>query len=99
MKKIVRAKLRKNRIIALFIGTAAVFFCIILITQILDVKAKNRELSARSERLDRQIEEQLQRREELEDDEQYVKTKEYIEERAKAIGYVYPDEIIFKQED
>ena len=75
------------------------FFCIVLITQILDVKAKNRELAARSQRLDSQIEEQMHRQEELEDDEKYVNTKEYIEERAKAIGYVYPDEIIFKQED
>ena len=99
MKARVRAKLRKNRIIAFFVGIVAVFFCIILVTQILEVRSKNQELSVRSERLDQQIEEQKHRQAELDDDEEYVKTREYIEEKAKAIGYVYPDEIIFKQED
>ena len=99
MRSVVKAKLRKNRIIAFFVGMAAVFSCIILLTQIMDTKAKNQDLAARSKRLDMQIEEQHNRQEELRDNEEYIRTKEYIEERAKAIGYVYPDEIIFKQED
>ena len=99
MKAKVRAKLRKNRIIALFVGVIAVFFCIVLITQIKDVRARNRELEVRQERLEQQIKEQDRRQDELEDEEKYVKTREYIEEKAKALGYVYPDEIIFKQED
>lgn len=99
MKSRIKAKLRKNRIIAFFVCVIAVFFCIVLVTQILDVREQNQDLKMRSERLDQQIEEQKMRQEELDDDEEYVKTREYIEEKAKAIGYVYPDEIIFKQED
>jgi len=99
MRAKVRARLLKNRIIAFFVGIVAVFFCIVLITQIINVRNQNKELEARSERLKEQVQVQLERKEELDDDEEYVKTREYIEEKAKAIGYVYPDEIIFKQED
>ena len=99
MRARIRRRLRRNRIIAFFVGIVAVFFCIVLITQILEVRGRNQELSVRLERLDQQIEEQNHRQEELDDDEKYVKTREYIEEKAKSIGYVYPDEIIFKQED
>ena len=94
-----RARLRRNRIIALLIGIAVIFVCIMLITQILSVRRKNQELEARRDRLNERIAEQEARQTELDDDEAYVKTKEYIEERAKSIGYVYPDEIIFKKED
>ena len=75
------------------------FFCVILVTQILDVKARNEELEVRKERLRQQIEEQERYKAELDDEEKYVKTRAYIEEKAKSIGYVYPDEIIFKQEE
>ena len=99
MKSRLKAKLRKNRIIAFFVGIVAVFFCIILITQIADVRSRNEELEVRKDRLQQQIAEQERRQAELEDEEKYVRTREYIEEKAKALGYVYPDEIIFKQED
>ena len=94
-----KARLKRNRIIALLVGIAVVFVCIMLITQILSVHRKNQELEARSNRLDIQIAEQEARQKELDDDEAYVKTDEYIEENAKSIGYVYPDEIIFRKED
>ena len=99
MKTGFRARLKRNRIIALLVGIAVIFVCIMLITQILSVRRKNQELEARRDRLNERIAEQEARQTELDDDEAYVKTKEYIEERAKSIGYVYPDEIIFKKED
>ena len=99
MGSAIRTRLKRNRIIALLVGVAVVFVCIILITQILSVRRKNQELAARKERLEAQIAEQEARQAELDDDEAYVKTKEYIEEKAKSIGYVYPDEIIFRKEE
>ena len=36
---------------------------------------------------------------ELKEKEDYVKTDEYIEEMARKMGLVYPDEVIFKPED
>ena len=99
MRSKVRAKLRKNRIIALIIGIVVVVFCAIMLIQIFSLRAQNRDMEARKQRLAEQLREQEARQAELDDDESYVKTREYIEEKAKSIGYVYPDEIIFKRED
>lgn len=99
MKSRVRRKLRKNRIVAFMVGIAVIFICIIMVTQILSLRRKNAELEARKARLEEQIQAQMHRQAELDDDEAYVRTQDYIEEKAKSIGYVYPDEIIFKRED
>lgn len=45
------------------------------------------------------LEKENERTAELEDKAKYVKTKAYIEETAKKLGLVYPDEIIFKPKD
>lgn len=95
----VRRKLRKNRILAVFIGIAVVIFCVISLTQIFRVRSRNEDMEKRRDRLREQLSSEEQRQAELDDEENYVKTREYIEEKAKSIGYVYPDEIIFKRED
>jgi cell division protein FtsB len=41
----------------------------------------------------------LQISENLKDKEQYVHTDEYLEEMARKLGLLYPDEVIFKPED
>jgi len=95
----VRARIRRNWIIAIFVGVAVVFFCVLMLSQIMSSINNNKEKEARKARLEEQIELEEQRRSELDDEEAYIKTREYIEEKAKSIGYVYPDEIIFKRED
>ena len=95
----VRARIKRNWIIAFFVGTAVVFFCGLMLSQIIGSINNNAEKEARKARLEEQIELEEQRRSELDDEEAYIKTREYIEEKAKSIGYVYPDEIIFKRED
>ena len=37
--------------------------------------------------------------EELEERRVYVQTKKYVEEIAKKIGFVYPDEIVYKPQN
>ena len=39
------------------------------------------------------------RLEALEEEKVYIQTQKYIEEKAKSIGYVYPDEIILTPEE
>lgn len=80
--------------IAVFIvaGTA-------LIVDIFGMRAKNNELKARKERLEEILSEEELRKELLENEAAYIQTWKYIEEKAKAIGYVYPDEIIFRKEE
>lgn len=94
-----RAQLKRNRMIAVIVGIAVICLGSIMAIRILSLHAQNQELEARKARLDEQILAQEQRQEELDDDEEYVRTTDYIEEKAKSIGYVYPDEIIFKRED
>lgn len=94
-----KAKLRKNWIIAVIIGAAVLLFCILMAGQIINSRNNNKDQEARKARLDEQIAMQEERRAELDDEEAYIKTREYIEEKAKSIGYVFPDEIIFKRED
>lgn len=45
-----------------------------------------------------QLDAENHRTAELEDQRIYVKTKKYIEEKARELGLVYPDEIIFVPE-
>lgn len=95
----IKKKIRKNRITAVIVAVAFVLICVVLISQINETRKENAELQGRNERLEQQITEQMNRQEELEAEEIYVGTEEYIEEKAKTIGYVYPDEIVFKRED
>ena len=80
----------------------ALVVCVFLIwaaSQYISLRKRNKELEARKAELEELIEEELARAAELEDEEEYIKTIEYIEERARAIGYIYPDEIIFRKDD
>ncbi len=73
--------------------------CVIFSMEIIQLRAKNAELEARKTRLEELLADENLRKEMLENEEVYIQTKKYIEEKAKAIGYVYPDEIIFRKEE
>lgn len=65
-----------------------------------NLKEKEQTYLMREEKLTRQIEEQKERTEELDQKKVYVKTKQYIEEVAREkLGLVDPDEIILKEND
>ncbi len=91
----------KNRRVVLAILIAIVFVggCGLLGMEIFQLHAKNLELEARKSRLEHLLDDENVRKELLENEEIYIQTKKYIEEKAKAIGYVYPDEIIFRKEE
>ena len=89
----------KRKLLIVLVVCAAIAACVLLITQIVKREQANAELRLRKERLEALIAEQETRREELEEEADYVKTEKYIEEKAKSIGYVYPDEIIFREND
>ena len=91
----------KNRRVVLAILIAVVFVagCSLLGMEIFQLHAKNAELELRKSRLEQLLEDENLRKELLEDEQVYIQTKKYIEEKAKAIGYVYPDEIIFRKDE
>ncbi len=75
-----------------------VFVCVfmVMINHLKDTeRRKDSELIARQQ----QYEEESRRTEALEEQRVYVQTKKYVEEEAKKIGFVYPDEIILKPEN
>lgn len=90
---------QKRKILLIIGGAIFLLFCVLFTVQIVRTGRKNAELESRKERLEQLIAEEEQRRLDLEDEEVYVKTRKYIEEKAKSIGYVYPDEIIFREDD
>ena len=54
----------------------------------------------RAEELERQIDEEEMRTEEIEEMRRYMQTDRYVEEVARdKLGLVYPDEVIFKPEE
>lgn len=56
--------------------------------------------TARQEELQKQIDQEEERSEEIGEYRKYTQTKKYAEEVAKdKLGLVYEDEILFKQED
>ena len=90
---------KKNKLFYILMTVAAVLLCVICVTEIVTYHHKNVELEKRKERLETLLSDEDLRQQALEDEEVYVKTKEFIEEKARSIGYVYPDEIIFKKGD
>ncbi len=61
---------------------------------------KEKEYQAKEDSLQKQIEEENQRSEEIAEFETYTQTRKYIEDVARdKLGLVYPGEIIFKDED
>lgn len=83
---------------ALIIGVVAVV-SIVLVVNINSSRKTLETLLEDKAKLEEKYNAQLKLSEELEEKEVYVKTNAYIEEQARKIGLVYPDEVIFKPED
>ena len=90
-------KKRHNRL-----GMMLVTLCILMMTVVvgissIELKAKQKKYAAEEQALDRQIEEEIARTEELEEYEKYTRTDAFVEETAKdKLGLVYDGEIIFR---
>ena len=58
-----------------------------------------KKLKEQESKLAQQYQQEMQISETLKDKEQYVHADEYLEEMARKLGLLYPDEVIFKPED
>ncbi len=94
-----RRKRASNRLNAIAVIGVMIFFIAIVSVQIISLekvnKEKTRELNVRQE----ELKQEEDRTQELEQLRVYVQSKQYVEEEAKKMGYVYPNQIIFKPED
>lgn len=96
-EKRVKKNRRHTRIGLLSIAGFVCVFLIIFLIANNNLKSKSAENQAKIEELQESIEEQKKRSEDLDEQKEYKKTKEYIEKIAKEkLGLVYPNEIIFK---
>ena len=59
-------------------------------------RKKLAELNEQKQKLQAEYDRQLKLAEELEKKKVYVKTNAYIEEQARKLGLIYPNEVIFK---
>ncbi|MCR5629757.1 septum formation initiator family protein [Eubacterium sp.] len=95
-----KKKRRSTSLYGLFLISAMAL--LIVVTLGINIRKSQKtlnELESKEAKLIEQKEEQLELREELEKRAVYVKTKAYVEEMAKKLGLVYPDEVIFKPEE
>ena len=95
-----RKKKRTNRRDIRVIFIAVVVMCIIIGFRSAKLLKESRELSKKQEALAVRIENEEQRRADLEELEKYMQTKKYMEEVAKSkLGLVYPNEILIQPEN
>ena len=96
MESIMTRKRRKGK---LGISLIVMFFAVIMWGQIKESKSELRELKRQEEKLQTEMEAVQKEAKELEERRVYVQTKKYVEEIAKQIGFVYPDEIVYKPQN
>ncbi len=94
MKK--RRKKSSNKLGIVGITLVVVVLGVVLWKQIDESQAKIARLEIQETELKDKEAEQKQRSLDLEERRVYVQTKKYVEEVAKQLGLVYPDEIVFK---
>lgn len=97
MKRTAAKRMKQsNKLGMLSVSIIVMGICGVLLYQMQDLKEKDKELAKTESELKEQLEEERERSEYLEERRIYVQTKKYVEEVAKKLGYVYPDEIILK---
>jgi len=88
-----------NRIMIMLIISVVAVFSTVLIINIIGARETLKELQREEVRLNAELKEQEDLAAKLEEKAVYVKTNAYIEEQARKMGLVYPDEVIFRPED
>lgn len=74
-------------------------FCIVMGAQMVKKYSTLKELQEQENKLEKQYQQELQLSEDLKEQEAYVKTDDYVEEMARKLGLLYPNEVIFKPEE
>lgn len=93
-----RLKKKKNRAGRMSITCIVLVLLAVMSIQILRLYEKDQAYIAREEELTEQMEEELLRQDELSDYEEYIGSRDYVEDTAKSkLGLVYDNEIIFKE--
>ena len=90
---------RKSRTITFLIVLAVVFVCVTSIVRATSLHAKSKQLAETEKSMELRVEQAKQEQTELDAQEKYMQTNEYIEDVAKdKLGLVHPDELVIKPE-
>ena len=96
----VATRKKKSNKLGIFVTVVASLAIIVAISfQNNKLEKKLEKLKLEEENYQEILDKEQDRTAYLEERAKYVKTKAYIEETAKKLGLVYPDEIIFKPKD
>lgn len=91
---------KQNRLSRLAIGLVAASLVAVLGYQTLQMQRKNDNYSQRLASIERQLEQEKSRAEELKERQAYVQTSQFIEQEAKdKLGMINPNEILLKPEE
>ena len=93
-----RRRIHSKRMI-IAISSVVMAFCIVMGAQMIKKYNTLKDLQEQERRLQTQYKKELQLSEELKDKEENVKTDDYVEEMARNLGLLYPNEVIFKPEE
>ncbi|SHI64296.1 FtsB family cell division protein [Parasporobacterium paucivorans] len=89
-------KRSRNRLGIFSIAIVVLLMGTVLTTKMVYLHNRNVEMNEQKAELQGLLEDETLRKDDLEKERIYVQTKKYIEEKAYGLGYLYPDEIIFK---
>ena len=82
---------------AISIVFIVLIFVVVMSIQIFKLKEKDAQLMEREQTLEQQLAQEEQRAEELKELDLYTRSMEYIKEMANKMGFVFENEIIFKE--
>lgn len=99
MESIMTRKRKKGKLVTFAISLIVLFFAGIMYMQIKDSRTELGTLHRQETKLEAQLDDEKKEAERLEERKVYVQTKKYVEEVAKQIGFVYPDEVIYKPQN
>ena len=99
-RKVAFKKRRQNRLGMILVMVVVLMLCLVMVVSMSSLRKKRDGYIERQESLQRQIDAETKRTEDLEEYEKYTKTAAYVEEVAKdKLGLVYKDEIVFQAEE
>lgn len=88
---------KQSKLTSFLIVVAVIVVCAVSIAKFRNLYNQSKDLSITEKSLENRIEETAKEREILENQENYMQTKQYVEDMAKEkLGMVYPDEIVIR---
>ena len=98
-RRVAYRKQNQNKFAMVLVTLVLLMLIVVVNIRKSELKEKQAAYIARQEELQRKIEDEEARAEEIEEYEKYTQTQKYIEDMAKEkLGLVYEDEIVFKTE-